>query len=70
MVKKLTEKQKELLKQMVNYTCESCNKKKISKNLTIHRINRGYKGGEYIPRNIMVVCLDSHKKFHFKEFGR
>ena len=68
MVKRLTKKQKEMLKQLVNYKCEECKKKKKSKELEIHRIKRGYAGGEYIPRNIMILCKDCHKLFHYAEW--
>lgn len=61
MVQKLTEKQKEILKEMVDYICETCHKKKESKELEVHRIKRGYAGGEYIPRNCQIECIDCHK---------
>ena len=68
MVCKLKEKEKELLKKMVNYTCENCHKKKESKKLEIHRIIRGIKGGTYCPHNILILCKDCHELVHWKEF--
>ena len=67
--KKLTEKQKEVLRELVNHICEVCNQmeEKCGK-LTAHRLNRGYKGGRYIPRNIQMICNDCHKKIHGREF--
>ena len=66
----LTAKQKEVLKQMVEYKCESCKENKTSKELHIHRIKRGYQGGEYIPRNCMVICFKCHGLFHWGEFNK
>jgi len=60
---KLLKKHKDLLKQMVGDRCENC--KDDKKELHIHRIKRGYAGGEYIPRNIMVICSDCHQAFHW-----
>ena len=57
---------KELLFKFLSYKCESCNKQKKGK-LEIHRINRGYLGGEYILRNIKILCKECHKKYHYKE---
>lgn len=65
---KLTPKKKQLLKDFVNNICEECNSKKESNELEIHRINRGYMGGEYVLRNIKVICKNCHDKFHYKEF--
>jgi nitrate/TMAO reductase-like tetraheme cytochrome c subunit len=67
-MEKLSEKKKELLKEFVSFTCENCHKKKESNELQIHRINRGYMGGAYCLRNIEVICLDCHKRFHSGEF--
>lgn len=55
---KLTDKQKQLLKNMVNNKCEACGEQKP---LEIHRITRGIDGGKYIPRNIQMLCSDCHK---------
>ena len=67
-MKRLTPFKKELLKQFVNYTCEECNKKTDSNLLEIHRLNRGYLGGEYCLRNVKVICNFCHDKFHYGEF--
>lgn len=67
-MKKLTNKKKELLKDFCDYTCEMCHKTKTSEELQIHRINRGYLGGEYLIRNIMIICNVCHKLTHYKEF--
>jgi hypothetical protein len=65
---KLTDKEKEVLKKIVSNQCEICHKKMLPHELIIHRISRGCQGGEYIPRNIMIVCLTCHKTLHSKEF--
>ena len=62
----ITQAKKELLIKFVNSVCEVCHKK--SDKLHIHRVNRGYMGGEYILRNVMVVCNDCHKNLHYMEF--
>ena len=67
-MKKLTVYKKELLMDFVDYKCEICHKVKMQKELRIHRPNRGYCGGEYVLRNIMVICNGCHKLLHFKEF--
>lgn len=65
---KLTDRKKKLLKEFVNNTCESCNK--ITKELHIHRIRRGWQGGKYNLRNVMVLCHKCHGLFHGNEFTR
>lgn len=78
MAKKLTERKKELLREFVSRKCEECHRpeSKVGK-LTPHRINRGYLGGEYVLRNIKMICsypglIDGkpscHKRFHQGEF--
>ena len=64
-MKRLTKKIKEMLIEMVGHRCEECQTKE---NLEIHRIIRGNKGGEYIPRNIKILCRKCHKKYHELEF--
>ncbi len=68
MPKKLTPKQRRVLREMVNFTCEECHKPedKVGR-LEFHRIKRGYVGGEYIPRNLKIVCGECHKKYHYGE---
>ncbi len=65
---KLTEKQKKLLKDFTNKKCELCKKKFSYKELEIHRIKRGNKGGKYELRNVMVLCRKCHKQIHSEEF--
>jgi len=69
MVVKLSEKQKKILREIVEFKCEECGKseQEVGK-LEPHRITRGYIGGEYIPRNIKMVCNKCHKKYHEEEF--
>ena len=65
---KLTKHKKELLKDFADYKCEECHLKFKSEELQIHRINRGYMGGEYILRNIKIICIQCHKRMHYGEF--
>lgn len=68
MPKKLTPRQRRVLREMVKFTCEECHKhEKIVGRLEFHRIKRGYVGGEYIPRNLKLVCNGCHKKYHYGE---
>lgn len=60
----LTEKQKLILKEMVNFKCQLC---KLKKPLEFHRIKRGNKGGEYTPNNILIICEECHKELHGDE---
>ena len=65
----LSEKKKELLREFVEYRCENCKKhEKECGKLLIHRINRGYLKGEYVLRNILVICSACHKEIHYGEF--
>ena len=64
----ITNKKKELLKQFVNYICETCHKKFESKDLRVHHINRHYLGGLDNFRNLQVICKDCHEKIHYGEF--
>lgn len=68
-LKKLTEKQKEILREMVEFTCEGCfeHQDKVGK-IQPHRIIRKHQGGRYIPRNIKMLCDDCHKQMHGGEF--
>lgn len=58
----LTERQKEVLKEMVNNKCEDCRQKK---DLEIHRMKRGVDGGKYIPSNIRILCSDCHDMYDY-----
>lgn len=66
----LSEKKRELLIEFCDSTCESCNKYQKDGKLFIHSINRGYMGGKYVLRNIMVICFNCHTNFHYREFRR
>jgi len=66
---KLTKKQIEVLRQMVLFTCENCDKHEDEVGiLNPHRLTRGNSNGKYCPRNILMVCSECHKMFHFNEF--
>jgi len=58
---KLTNKEKEILRGLVEFKCESCLKHedKVGK-LEPHRIIQGYQGGTYCPRNIQMLCHKCH----------
>ena len=58
---KLTENKKELLRKFVDNKCEQCN---TETKLIAHRINRGYMGGQYILRNIKMLCSKCHKAYN------
>lgn len=66
---KITEKQKEVFRELVKFTCEGCKEyeDKVGK-LQAHRITRGNKGGTYIPRNVKMLCDSCHKIMHRGEF--
>ena len=57
---------KELLKEFVDYNCESCGKIYKSEELEIHRLKRC---GSYTLNNIKVICERCHKDFHANEWG-
>ena len=63
---KLTERQKQVLKELVEFTCQECGIK--TDKLEAHRIKRANKGGKYTPNNIKMVCEDCHLKYHWDEF--
>jgi len=59
---KLSSKQKEVLREIVKFTCQGCHKhEKQIGILEPHRINPGYKGGEYTPNNILMLCKRCHQ---------
>ena len=64
----ITEKQKNILREMVKYKCQNCkhHEDNIGK-LETHRIKRGNAGGEYVPNNILMLCSNCHKEFHGEE---
>ena len=66
---KLTERQKLVLRELVNFTCEECKKhEEVVGKLQAHRMKRGIVGGKYIPRNIKMLCSECHKEYHGEEF--
>jgi predicted nuclease with TOPRIM domain len=68
-INKLSEKEKQVLRKLVRYTCEMCHRKEEEVGiLRIHRIIRGNSGGEYTLRNIRILCLECHHKVHSGEF--
>ena len=60
--KKLTGKDKEVLRGLVGNTCEGCLKHEdeVGK-LSPHRLTPGYQGGSYRPGNIQMLCNKCHK---------
>ncbi len=62
----LSKNKADLLRKFVDYKCEQCGQ--IDKILHCHRINRGYREGKYILRNIILLCKECHKKIHSGEF--
>lgn len=65
----LTKIQKQVLRELVNFTCQGCKKheKSVGK-LEAHRIRRGNAGGKYYPNNILMLCYECHKEYHGGEF--
>jgi 5-methylcytosine-specific restriction endonuclease McrA len=65
----INQTKKELLCRFVNNKCEQCKIELETHLLHIHRINRGYNGGNYEDfRNLKVLCSKCHKLYHSKEF--
>jgi len=66
---KLNEKQKRVLRELTNFTCENCGEKedKCGK-LQPHRLTRGVLGGTYVPSNVKMYCDRCHKDMHGGEF--
>ena len=64
--KKLSKKQKELLREFVKYTCSQCHKKESEcGTLQVHRIKHG---GPYNLGNIQLICKKCHKTIHWNEY--
>lgn len=53
---------REYFLEKVNFTCEECKKSEI--NLHLHHIIPIYKGGNDIENNIIVLCINCHRKKH------
>ena len=58
------------------FWCTDCEKRYEDKDLEIHRIVRGNKGGLYTDwpiyergSNVKVCCIKHHKLYHSKEIG-
>lgn len=63
-LKKLTKKQIEVLREMVDFTCQGCGlPEEAVGTLQPHRIRPGCEGGLYVPNNIKMVCSDCHGFF-------
>lgn len=66
---KLTPREKEILRGLVNFTCEGCVLHEcLVGTLHPHRITRGNAGGTYAPSNIKMFCTKCHKAIHAGEF--
>ncbi len=65
----LNKRQREQLKALIGI-CEEpkCRVTDVAR-LHVHRIRRGNDGGEYVLRNIMVLCVEHHKIRHSMEPG-
>ncbi len=61
--KKCTLEMKHVYKKAVGFTCEDTEEVFPEKELEIHRIVPGYKGGTYRPGNIKVLSKEAHKKY-------
>ena len=57
-LKSRTTIQTKALIELADNKCEQCGK---TKELEVHRITPGYKGGTYIPRNCQILCRECHK---------
>ena len=68
-IMKLTKTDRNVLRKLVKWTCENCHKETDEGDLQIHRIKRGTMGGEYVLRNIKIVCRECHHLFHYREPG-
>ncbi len=68
MVEKLTNRQKLVLRELVNFKCQKCKRHEdVVGKLQIHRIKRGIDGGKYVPNNILVLCDEHHKELNYIE---
>ena len=65
----ISQKKKKCLCEFHDLICEECKNKFELKDLTIHRLFRGFNGGDYSDhRKLKVLCKNCHKKYHFGEF--
>ena len=67
---KLTESEKEILRNMVLHFCQGCERheQEVGK-LQPHRLLRANRGGKYCPNNIKMLCEKCHKLYHSNEFS-
>lgn len=66
----LSPREKLVLRKMVEFTCEQCGKHEDEVGtLEIHRLKRGNVGGEYVLRNVKVLCKWCHSMYHYDEPG-
>lgn len=63
----MTEQEKRVLANIVRKQVGGCEVCKKDRPLQPHRIKRGYRGGDYVPRNIMMICSECHKIIHRTE---
>jgi len=69
-VKSLTARQRLILRQLANFTCQSCKKPEAEVGtVEAHRTLRGNHGGTYLPSNIQMICGRCHGQRHEKEPG-
>jgi len=67
-MKKPTEKQKIVLRELVDNRCQICDRAENQcGELVMHRIRRGSAGGKYTGNNILVICTSCHFKLHHQE---
>ncbi len=61
---RITEKEREVLRGLVNHTCQECLKHEYDcGELQAHRIITGDMGGKYCPNNIKMICSRCHDMF-------
>ena len=61
---KLSERKKKILREYIDFICESCHKPETEVGvLEIHRIRPGNENGDYSIRNIKIVCKKCHEIF-------
>ena len=67
---KLTKKQISVLREMVLFRCEICEKHEDEVGiLEPHRILRSEKNGKYCPRNIQMCCKSCHRNGKYSLHG-
>lgn len=62
----ISQKNKKLLCDFHQNTCENCKKQVEFEELEIHRISRSWQGGTYLDhRNLKVLCRGCHDLFTY-----